>query len=75
MNKYLEKLASMSKEAKIEINPANKGKLHKEMGVSKDKPISTGSLEAEKATAERTGNSKLEKRVTFALNARKWNHK
>lgn len=75
MNKYLEKIAQISKEAKIEINPANKGKLHAEMGVKKDKPISTSALESEKSKAERTGNTKLEKRVTFALNARKWNHK
>ena len=75
MNKYLEKVAELAKEAKIDIDPAHKGLLHKQMGIKKDKPISTGSLESEKATAERTGNTKLEKRVTFALNARKWNHK
>jgi hypothetical protein len=65
-NKYLEKIA------KIEIKPANKGLLHKKMGIGQGKKISEGSLEAEKAKAKASGNTKLEKEVVFAENAKKW---
>lgn len=68
-NKYLEKIAS------ININPNNKGLLHKKMGIGQGKHISTGSLEAEKAKAKKSGNTKLEKEVVFAENARKWHHR
>jgi hypothetical protein len=68
MNKYLEKISA------IHINPKNKGLLHKKMGVGKDEPISTSSLESEKAKAKASGNTKLEREVVFAENARKWNH-
>jgi hypothetical protein len=67
MNKYLEKIAS------IDINPANKGLLHKKMGIGQGKEISEGSLEAEKARAKASGNTKLEKEVVFAENAKHWN--
>lgn len=69
MNKYLQKIAS------IDINPSNKGLLHKKMGVSPGKHISTGALEAEKVRAKASGNTKLEREVVFAENARKWHHR
>jgi len=50
------------------------GALHKQLGVSQDKGISTSTLEAAKAKAKRTHNATLMKRTTFALNARKWKH-
>ena len=65
-NKYLEKIAS------IDINPANKGLLHKKMGVGQGKEISEGALEAEKAKAKASGNTKLEREVVFAENAKRW---
>ena len=51
-----------------------KGALHEEMGISEEKGIPTGKLQAAKAKAKRTGNATLMKRATFALNARKWHH-
>jgi hypothetical protein len=68
-NKYLEKIAS------ININPNNKGLLHKKMGIGQGKPISTSALESEKAKAKKSGNTKLEREVVFAENARKWHHR
>jgi len=65
-NKYLEKIAS------INIDPANKGLLHKKMGVGQGKKISEGALEAEKARAKASGNTKLEREVVFAENAKRW---
>jgi hypothetical protein len=69
MNKYLEKIA------KIQIDPTNKGLLHKKMGVPEGKKLSASSLETKKEEAKRTGNTKLEREVIFAQNAKKWNHK
>jgi hypothetical protein len=69
MNKYLEKIA------KIEINPDNKGLLHKKMGRNPNKPIPTSALQSEKSKAQRSGNVKLEREAQFAINARKWKHK
>ena len=47
-----------------------KGALHKEMGISEDKPISTKKLEK----ADKNAGPLEKKRITFAENARKWNH-
>ena len=55
----------------IHINPANRGKLHEALGVSKDKKIPEAKLEK----AAHSNNPALRKRAQFALNARKWHHK
>ena len=68
MNKYLEKIAS------ININPNNKGLLHKKMGISQGQGISNASLEEEKTKAKKSGNTKLEREVVFAENAKKFKH-
>lgn len=68
-NKYLEKIA------KISIKPSHEGMLHKDLGVKKNKKISDSKLESAEAHAKATGNKKLLKRVVFAENAKKWNHK
>lgn len=65
-NKFLEKLAG------IKIDPANKGLLHKKLGISQGKKIGEGTLEAEKSKAKASGNTKLEREVVFAENAKKW---
>ena len=52
-----------------------KGLLHEKMGISDDKKIPAKSLSKEKGHAEKTGNTKLEKEVVFAQNAKKWNKK
>ena len=48
-----------------------KGTLHRTLGVSQDKPISAFKL----AQAKHSKNPLTRKRATFAINARKWNHK
>lgn len=68
MNKYLEKIAQ------IEINPRHKGLLHKKLGVPKSEHISNSKLEETKRKAKESGNVKLLREATFALNSRKWKH-
>lgn len=68
-NKYLEKIA------KISIDPANKGKLHKAMGKPEGEKLSTADEEATKAKAKAEGNTKLEREAQFAINAKKWHKK
>ena len=54
----------------IKIKPANKGKLHKQLGVKKGSKIPANKL------AIKPGDSPaVRKEKTFALNARKWNKK
>jgi len=55
----------------INIKPANKGKLHAELGVPQGKKIPLSKLEA----AEHSGNETLRKRAQFAENARHFNHR
>lgn len=50
------------------------GALHKELGMGKDKKIPLSKLEHEKAVAMKSGNTKLSKRVNFAINARSFHH-
>jgi hypothetical protein len=47
------------------------GSLRKAMGVKGKATIPTGKLEAKKAAAERSGNTKMIRKVQFALNVRK----
>ena len=48
--------------------PANKGKLHKTLGVPKGEKIPTAKLEK----AKQSPNPTTRKRATFAMNAKKW---
>lgn len=63
----MEKIERMS----IKIKPANKGKLHADMGVPAGKKITTSALK--KALPKADPAEK--KRIVFAENARKWNKK
>ncbi len=55
----------------IKIKPENKGKLHKELGIAKDKKIPVAKMEKAKSKA-----SPAEKKsIVFAENAKKWNKK
>lgn len=54
--------------SKIKIKPANRGKLHKALGVPKGKKIGAAKLSAAKSRARKTGNKKLMKEVVFAQN-------
>jgi hypothetical protein len=55
----------------IRIKPANRGKLTKKVG---KKGLTTSALSKEKTAAKKSGNTKLEKEIVFAQNAKKWKH-
>jgi hypothetical protein len=61
-----------TKRKSIKIKPANKGKLTSKVG---KKGLATNKLEKTKTKAKESGNTTLEREATFALNAKKWNHK
>lgn len=52
----------------MKIKPANKGKLHKKLGVKPGNKIPVKRLEK----AKRSKSAATRKEATFALNARKW---
>ena len=54
----------------IHIKKSHEGLLHRQMGIAKDKPISTAALEKEKAHA----GAAEKKRIVFAENARHFHH-
>lgn len=54
----------------IHIKKSHEGLLHEKMGIAKDKPIPTGSLEREKRGAD----EKERKEIQFAINARHFHH-
>lgn len=51
-----------------------KGALHSELHMKQGQKIPEAKLEREKAIAKHDGNTTLEKRVQFALNARHFKH-
>lgn len=54
----------------IRIKPENKGKLHADLGIAQGKPIPTKTLDK----AKKSAGPAEKKRITFAQNARKWDH-
>ena len=54
-----------------DIKPSHKGLLHEFLGVPKSQKIPVAKIEKAKAQAKRTGNKKLLKQTTYALNVRK----
>jgi hypothetical protein len=74
LHDFLTKKSSQNKSG-IHIKKQNKGLLHKKLGIGQGKKISGHTLDAEKARAKKSGNTKLEREVVFAQNAKKWNHK
>lgn len=58
----------------IHIKPSHKGLLHEAMGIPMHKKIGIGELMKKKSAAKASGNTKLEKQVVFAENAKHWNH-
>lgn len=54
----------------ININPANKGKLHKALGVTQGDPIPAPKLNK----ALKSANPTLKKEAVFAKNAKGFNH-
>jgi hypothetical protein len=54
----------------IHINPANKGKLHAELGVPAGKKIPASKL----ASAKKGASPAERKRIQFAQNAKKFKH-
>lgn len=59
----------------IKIKKANRGKLHRELGVKAGSKISDKKLNAAAKKAKKSGNTAEEKRITFAKNAKKWKKK
>lgn len=55
----------------IHIDPANKGKLHKTLGVPAGKKLTTAQL----TKAKNSESPTTRKRANFALSAKKWTHK
>jgi hypothetical protein len=55
----------------IKIKPSHEGRLHKNLGVAKDKPIPEKKLEA----AKHSSSPAVRKQATFAENAKHWHHK
>jgi hypothetical protein len=53
---------------KCDINIKRPGLLHEKMGVPKGEKIPVKALKAEKSEAKKTGDKKLMKETTFALN-------
>lgn len=51
------------------------GALHREMGVKPGKKLKVSALDKEDAHAKKDDDVALERRVSFALATRKWNHK
>jgi hypothetical protein len=58
----------MANKSGIHLNPKNKGKLHKALGVGMAKKIPVSKLKA----AAHSKSALIRKRANFALNARKW---
>lgn len=54
----------------IKIKKSHKGLLHKDLGVSADKPIPESKLQS----AKKSSDPAERKRATFAENAKHWNH-
>lgn len=61
--------------AKKKIEIKRPGLLHKILGIGKNKKIPAEKIVADKAKAKKSGNAAQVKRDTFAINAKKWNHK
>jgi len=62
--------AGKRKPLNIKIKKKNQGALHRTLGVSKSKNLTTTQI----AKAKRSKNPLTRKRATFAANARKWRH-
>ncbi len=58
----------------IHIKESRKGSLRKAMGAKKGKKLSVSDMHSRLAAAKRSGNTKMVRKLVFALNARKWRH-
>lgn len=54
----------------IHIKAANKGKLHRALGVKQGKKIPASKL----AAAKKSKSAAVRKEANFAINAKKWKH-
>ena len=57
---------------KIAIKPSKQGSLRKAMGAKQGENLSVAEMRTKLAAAKRSGNTAMVKKLTFALNARKW---
>lgn len=58
----------------IHIKKSHEGLLHKDLGVPEGKKIKASKLAKAKKSAKKRGDTKEEKRIVFAQNAKKWHH-
>jgi hypothetical protein len=58
------------KKSGIHIKPSHEGRLHKDVGVAKGKPIPEKKL----AAAKHSDDPAVRKRAVFAENAKRWHH-
>ena len=65
----LHELAGRGKSG-IHIKESRQGLLHRNLGISENKPIPASRLQA----AKNSDDPKIRRRAVFALNARKWHH-
>lgn len=54
----------------IHINPAHKGRLHRDLGVPQDRKLTVAQIEK----AEHSRKPAVRKEADFAARARDWNH-
>jgi hypothetical protein len=67
-------MASKTKDS-IKIKPSEKGSLRRDLKVKKGNKIPTKELNSKLKTAKKDKDTKLEKKLVFAKNARKWRKK
>jgi hypothetical protein len=59
----------------IKIKKSEKGSLRRDLKVKKGDKIPTKTIDSKLKTAKKDKDTKLEKKLVFAKNARKWNKK
>lgn len=65
------RISMVSNKKPIRIKPENRGKLREQLGTKPGKKISNRALNK----AKKNASPAEQKRITFAQNAKKWNHK
>jgi hypothetical protein len=64
----------LAKGGRIHINPAHEGETRARLGVKEGEKTTTSGLEADKAKAEKTGDTHRIRQDQFAINAKHFHH-
>ena len=62
----------MARKDTIHIKKSRKGSLRRDLGTKKGSKISTKKIDSSLKRAKKEGDVKLERKLVFAKNARKW---